>query len=238
MTLATKRIAMVAVILTFCGAALADRQDDEFRPPDGLHEGWHARIETSLGRIVVRLFPEQSPQAVAHFVGLAEGSLPWTDLVSGERHTTPYYDGIKVHKAEAAQRFEAGDRTGTGRGAPAIYLPPEEGAGPMNFSTPYRMGMTRARGGRVSAVQFFISAAPQPWLTGRHPCFGTVVAGKDVVRAITEVRTYSNGKPIEPVVIDKIRVFTVGDPPPLAEPVAYAPKPLELQLREPDPQAP
>ena len=42
---------------------------------------------------------------------------------------------------------------------------------------------------------------------------------RDVYR-ITEVKTHKNGRPIEPVTIEKIRIFSVGNPPPIPEPDA------------------
>lgn len=212
------------------GAHADEVPEDGFVPSPGLHDGLHARIETNLGRIVVRLFPEQAPQSVAHFAGLARGTIPWTDVETGEIHSTPYYDGVPVHKTEAMRRFEAGDRSGTGRRAPKLYVAPE-GEGPANFSVGYRLGMTRAPGSRISAVQFFITVAPEPYLTGRHPCFGTVLEGREVVQRITEVKTYSNGRPIEPVIIEKIRIFTVGPEVELPEPVTYLPEPAKFELK-------
>ena len=54
-----------------------------FVPAEGLAEGLYARIETSLGRIVARLLPEQAPQSVAHFAAMAEGQLEWFDMTTG-----------------------------------------------------------------------------------------------------------------------------------------------------------
>jgi peptidyl-prolyl cis-trans isomerase A (cyclophilin A) len=197
-----------------------------------LKPGWYAHLETSRGSIVVRLLPEQSPQAVAHFAALAQGGMAWVDPLTGVTRKEPYYDGIEVHLAEAAQRFEAGDRTGTGRGAPPFYLP-DEGAGPVNFSRPGRIGMTRSSRGRVSAVQFFVTAVGTPWLNGRHPCFGEVVHGLDVVRAISDVKTGPRKKPIEPVLLARVRIHAVGEPPPLPVPVPFTPKPPVFEKRQP-----
>jgi peptidyl-prolyl cis-trans isomerase A (cyclophilin A) len=204
---------------------------DDFVPPEGLSEGWYARIETSMGRVLVRLLPEQSPQSVAHFVGMAEGTLEWFDIVSGQRKKEPYYDGLIVHSAVAGRRFETGDHMGTGDGAPELFVGPE-GRGPIDFSHAGRLGMTRELGARVSAVQFFVTAAPLPHLTGSHPCFGEVIEGKETVFSITQVKTYPNSKPIDPPVIEKIRIFTVGDPAPLATPAPYTPRLHKLRPRE------
>lgn len=206
-------------------------EDDGYVPPARLQEGWYARIETDRGRIVAMLLPEQAPQSVAHFAALAQGRLAWTDPVTGEVFREPYYDGIAIHKAEAGRLIEAGDRHGTGNGAPLMYVP-REGLGPVTFHSPGRLGMTAAPGGKISAVQFFATYAAQPWLTDRHPCFGVIVEGREVVFELSSVKTYSNGRPVEPVRITKVRIFAVGEPPPLPTPEEYWPPPQKFELRE------
>lgn len=203
--------------------------------PAELPEGWYARLDTDRGTIVVRLLPKQAPQSVAYFAALAEGRLSWTDPFTGREATGHYYDGIVVHKALAGERFEAGDKTGTGRGAPPYHVPPE-GFTPVNFDGPWRMGMTRYPGGAISGVVFFLTAASQPFLNAKHPCFGEIVAGKDVVWDITLSDTLSDDTPREPIVIEKVRVHAVGEPAAIAEPVPYvpdrpklAPKPQPVQ---------
>jgi peptidyl-prolyl cis-trans isomerase A (cyclophilin A) len=211
------------------------------RLPIRLPTGWYAGIETTHGVIVARLLPEQAPQSVAHFAALAEGRLPWTDPVTGVETTGHYYDGVLVHKAVAGQRFEAGDRLGTGYSAPDFYVPPE-GFGPLNFHQGSRLGMTMSRyGGKISGVVFFATAEPQPWLSGKHPCFGEIVVGWDVVWSISKVGTSGDGRPREPVRIDRVRLFKIGDPPPLPEPVPHTPTMRELrprfrEKREPHPE--
>jgi len=220
-----------AVGLLSAVAAQPAPAPDGFEPPPGLADGWYARIETSEGRILARLHPEQAPQSVTHFAKLAEGEMPWLDPVSGEELTGHYYDGVPVHRSIAMERFEAGDRSGTGRGAPPLFVSPE-GFGPLNFSVGYRLGMTGGAGSKISAVQFFVTAAAEPLLNGRYPCFGTVIGGKDVVSRITTVKTYSNGRPVEPVIIEKVRVFSVGKVEPLPAPVIYKPRPAELKAHD------
>lgn len=215
--------AVLAVWLFACAPALlAQDAEDGFVPADGLAEGWYARIETSLGRIVARLLPEQAPQSVAHFAAMAEGQLEWFDMTTGVLEKGHYYDGIKIHLADAGIRFEAGCPRGTGNHAPEIFVPPE--FGPINFSKPGRLGMVRDTG-RISGVMFFATSAGSPWLNKQHPCFGAVVQGRDVIDAISQVKTYPNKRPIEPPpVIEKIRIFSVGEPDPLPEPQPYYPQ--------------
>jgi len=193
--------------------------------------GHYARIETEMGRIVARLLPRQAPQSVAHFAGLAMGELAWTDP-SGEEQKFHYYDGIPIHNIRAGFMFEVGDWTGTGKGAPPLYVP-EEGKGPINFSRAGVLGMARPST-RPSAVQFFVTYSSNPRLNRVFPCFGEVVEGLDVVLQISRQKTYNNGKPVDEIKIESIRIFKVGDPLPLPEPrqAAYGPKKIERVDRE------
>lgn len=200
--------------------------------PSGYEEldpGWYALIDTSFGNIVAKLLPEQAPQSVAHFAALAEGRLEWIDPFTGEMADAPYYDGVEVHRIVAGQRFEVGDRTATGRGAAPVYVPQELGA--VDFSKPYRLGMTRAPLGRISGSLFFVTADAQPFLSRRHPCFGVVVDGDSVIRNITRLRANSSGKPLERVLLERVRIFGVGDPEPLPEPSAYVPPVQQFRPR-------
>lgn len=199
-----------------------------FLPP-GLEPGWYATIETNLGVMLARLFPEQAPQAVAYFAAFAEGRMEWPDTISGEPQKRPYYDGVTVHKVTPMERFELGDPTGTGRGSPLIYVPLE--TGPKTFDHPYRLGMTRSGLGRVSASLFFVTMVSVPYFAVQHPCFGEIVAGQTIVDRICAVPVNSAGKPERPIVVDRIRIHKVGDPAPLQEPVPYTPKPTELGFR-------
>jgi len=175
------------------------------------------------------LLSEQAPQSLAHFTALAEGRLEWLDPFTGVARNDPYYDGIEIHKVRASQRFAFGDRTGTGRGAAPYYVPPETG-GPVDFRYPWRVGLTSESLGRVSGSMLVVTASSQPFLDGRHPCLGLVVSGRDVVQSITTVKANGAGKPIEPVRIEKIRIFRVGAPDPLPEPTRYQPKPRRFEM--------
>ncbi len=199
--------------------------------PDGLPEGWYAVFETNRGSFVARLFPEQAPQTVAHFAAAAEGRLPWRDPLTGTMRETPYYDGIVVHKISKGERIEAGDPTGTGRGAPLIYVPRE--IGPVDFTFPYRLGMTGSGGGRVSALLFFVTRTNQSFLNGKYPCFGEIVAGREVVDAICRVLVDLEDRPTEEVRLHRVRVRSVGEPAPLPEPVPYTPKTPKFGPKKP-----
>ncbi len=214
-------IARLGLTLVICALTLtaADESVGEFTPPEGLPGGWFARIDTSEGRIIARLLPGQAPQSVAHFAALADGRLEWFDKTTGQRKKYPYYDGVKVHRVAAGRLFEAGNPPEPGRVAPNLWVP-KEGLGPVNFSRPGRLGMVN-EGGRISGVRFLVTASGQAALNRISPCFGEVVSGLDVVTNISQKKAYRNGKPIDPPVIERIRIFSVGQVAPLPEPEPY-----------------
>ncbi len=225
-------IARLGLTLVICALTLAaaDEPVGEFIPPEGLPDGWFARIDTSEGRIIARLLPVQAPQSVAHFAALADGRLEWFDKTTGERKKYPYYDGVKVHRVAAGRLFEAGN-PGSGRIAPDLYVPIEEGHGPVNFSRPGRLGMVN-EGGRISGVRFLVTASGQAALNRISPCFGEVVSGLDVVVNISQKKAYRDGRPIDPPVIERIRIFSVGEVAPLPEPEPYTPQRSRPAMRK------
>jgi peptidyl-prolyl cis-trans isomerase A (cyclophilin A) len=191
-------------------------EDGQGRP-----QGWYAEVETSMGSFTFRLLPEQAPQTVAHFVAFATGRMEFVDQFTGEKKKEPYYDGVSVHKTTFAQRFEAGDRTGTGHGMPPVWVPSEPGF--INFSRPYRVGMTGSTMKRISGVLFFVSIVAEPYLNASHNCFGELVEGRDVVERICNVKTDRRGAPLERVVIRHVAIVKSGNPEPLPDPVPYTP---------------
>jgi len=210
--IAARRALLVGlIVLASLGAA-----GEQERP-----QGWYAVVDTTLGSFTFRLLPEQAPQTVAHFVAFATGKLEFIDPFTGSKKKEPYYDGILVHKTAFAKRFEAGDRTGTGHGMPPVWVPAEPG--PVNFTRPYRVGMTGATLQRISGVLFFVSIVSEPYLNASHNCFGELVDGKDVVERICNVKTDRRGKPLEPVQIRTISIVKSGNPDPLPEAVPYTP---------------
>ncbi len=68
-------------------------------PPTVEPTGPTAVLDTSMGRITCRLFDKQAPLTVANFIGLAEGTKPWTDPVTKKKMTgKPFYDGTTFHR--------------------------------------------------------------------------------------------------------------------------------------------
>jgi peptidyl-prolyl cis-trans isomerase A (cyclophilin A) len=172
-----------------------------------------ATIHTNHGDIRVNLFGNHAPITVDNFVGLATGGKEWTDPKSGDKKTTPLYDGVIFHRIIPQFMLQGGDPLGQGIGGPG-YNFDDEIHPELTFAEPYILAMANAgkQAGRgTNGSQFFITTVPTPWLQAKHTIFGEVAddASKKVVDDIEAVPTDRGDKPLEPVVISGIDVVEV-----------------------------
>jgi len=153
-----------------------------------------AVIETNLGTIKVKFFPDAAPKAVENFLGLAQKG---------------YYNGIIFHRVIDSFMIQGGDPTGTGRGGESLWGKNFED----EFSPKYRftkkglLAMANA-GPRTNGSQFFITLVATPHLNNKHTIFGEVFEGLDVVEKIGKVKTGAGDKPVDPVKMVKVTVET------------------------------
>ncbi len=179
-----------------------------------------ATIQTSLGNITVRLFPEYAPKACENFTSLAKNG---------------YYNGIIFHRVINDFMIQAGDPTATGAGGKSIWNKPFEDEFTPNLRN-FRGALSMANSGpNTNGSQFFIVQAGKettaelansplarsmpsktldkyievggtPWLDDQHTVFGQVIEGLDIVDKIAAVETDQNNKPIDDVTIEKIEI--------------------------------
>jgi cyclophilin family peptidyl-prolyl cis-trans isomerase len=123
------------------------------------------RLETNKGTIVIELFENEAPQAVANFISLVEKK---------------FYDGLMFHRVLSGFMAQGGDPTGTGSGGPGytIYCECYKEAARQHF----RGTLSMAHAGRdTGGSQFFLTFRPTTHLNGRHTAFGRVIEGMDVL---------------------------------------------------------
>jgi peptidyl-prolyl cis-trans isomerase A (cyclophilin A) len=163
-----------------------------------------ANLETSLGTIRVRLFADKAPKTVENFVALAKGSKEYTDPQDGKKKNEPYYNGTIFHRVIPRFMIQAGDRSGTGMGGPG-YRFADEFHPELKHDRPGVLSMANA-GPNTNGSQFFITTVPTPHLDRRHSVFGEVVAGYDVVEAISNVSRDGRDRPREDVVLKSVTI--------------------------------
>ncbi|MGM0902767.1 MAG: peptidylprolyl isomerase [Bacillota bacterium] len=172
-------------------------------------------MQTSLGKMKIKLFPEQAPKAVENFITHSEKG---------------YYEGVTFHRVMNEFMIQGGDPEGTGRGGESIYGEPF-GDEFSNNLFHLRGALSMANSGpNTNGSQFFIvqnsifqggyekeypeqivdayeANGGTPWLDFNHTVFGQVIEGMDVVDKIAAVETEAGDKPVEDVVIEKIEVL-------------------------------
>jgi peptidyl-prolyl cis-trans isomerase A (cyclophilin A) len=163
-----------------------------------------ATVRTNLGPVVIRLFPDHAPKTVRNFVELAEGGKQWTHPETGQSTTDKLYDGTIFHRVIPDFMIQGGDPLGSGRGGPG-YKFADEFHPDLRFDRPYLLAMANSGPG-TNGSQFFITVGATPWLNGKHTIFGEVVQGSDVVDKISRVKTGSQDRPADDVIIESVTV--------------------------------
>lgn len=161
-------------------------------------------METSLGTIKIRLFPDKAPKASENFL---------THVKNG------YYDGLTFHRVIDGFMIQGGDPSGNGTGGESIWGEPFEDEFHVALRN-FRGALSMANAGpNTNGSQFFIVQAKDvdpglvaqmqdygvneqgdgypeevvakykklggtPWLDYKHTVFGQVFEGMDVVDQI------------------------------------------------------
>lgn len=146
-------------------------------------------FRTNQGSFKVELFEDKAPATTGNFIILAEKG---------------FYEGVVFHRVIDGFMIQGGDPTGTGRGGPGYQIPDEFGPG-LQHDSEGILSMANA-GPNTGGSQFFVTLAPTPWLDRKHAVFGKVVEGLDVVRRIGKVETAQGNRPVEPVVMEEVKV--------------------------------
>ncbi|MBK8994184.1 MAG: peptidylprolyl isomerase [Myxococcales bacterium] len=163
-----------------------------------------AVLETSLGDITVELFTDQMPITAGNFVKLAKSG---------------FYDGLHFHRVINGFMLQFGcphskdpssPRAGTGDG-PDGTIKDEHTAKLSN--EPGTLSMANTGRPNSGSCQFFINTVHNSYLdwfspgASKHPVFGKVIAGMDVVKKIETTKTDAGDRPITPVKMNRVRVI-------------------------------
>jgi peptidyl-prolyl cis-trans isomerase A (cyclophilin A) len=171
--------------------------------------GPHVVMDTSMGRITCQFYQKQAPNAVANFIGLAEGTKDWIDPTTKRvQHHKRYYDGTTFYRVIPEFMIQGGDPTGIGTGGPG-YTFEDEFDPNLNFDRPGRLGMANS-GPNTNGSQFFITEQAYDLLNQHFTLFGQCDdASVAVVKTIA--RTQHHGDtPLTPIVLEKVTIVREG----------------------------
>ena len=149
------------------------------------------KLETNYGEIVIELYSDM-PITTGNFENLVKKGV---------------YNGVIFHRVIDGFMIQGGDPTGTGYGDDSIPNIQDEfthaGGNKNNKGT---ISMANA-GPNTGSSQFFINLADNNYLDSKHPAFGQVVEGMDVVEKIAKVKTDVADRPLQKVVINKATIL-------------------------------
>lgn len=189
-------LAAMAIILT------ASSCKEEY--PDAA-DGIYAEIETTEGTMFAELYYKATPATVANFVALAEGTHPEVaDSLKGK----PFYDGLIFHRVIDGFMIQGGDYTGTGSGQLG-YQFDQEIVDTLRHDEKGILSMANA-GPNTNGSQFFIMDEPNENLDGGYNVFGKVIEGLAVIDSISQVETGAADRPVDSVVMKKVRIIRKG----------------------------
>lgn len=163
-----------------------------------------ATLETSLGTVTVELFTDKMPITAGNFIKLAKSG---------------FYDGLHFHRVISGFMCQFGcpysrdpksPRAGTGDG-PDGCIQDEFPANAKISNEPGTLSMANTGRPNSGSCQFFINTvhnAYLDWFTpgpSKHPVFGKVTSGMDVVQKIEGTPT-RNDRPTTPVKMIKVTI--------------------------------
>ena len=146
-----------------------------------------AVLETNYGTIKIELYSKEMPLTAGNF----------EKLVREE-----FYDGIVFHRIIDGFMIQGGDPTGTGAGGPGYEIKDEFTKTSLDKNDRGTISMANA-GPNTGGSQFFINLVDNNFLDGKHPVFGKVIEGMDVIDKIAKAETDANDRPSEEVRIIK-----------------------------------
>ncbi len=144
-------------------------------------------LETSQGDITIQLYDDM-PITTGNFQGLVEKK---------------FYDGVIFHRVIDGFMIQGGDPQGTGVGGPGYEIKDEFTDHNRNDRGTIAMANS---GPNTGGSQFFINLVGNNFLDDKHPAFGKVIEGMDVVDAIGKVKTGSGDRPLAEVKIIRASV--------------------------------
>lgn len=170
-----------------------------------LEDGIYAEFKTNHGTFIAELFYEETPMTVASFVSLAEGE---SAMAEEEFKKKKFYNGLIFHRIIKDFMIQGGDPSGTGQGGPG-YKFPNEIVDTLKHSSKGILSMANS-GPDTNGSQFFITLKETPWLDGKHTVFGKIAKGQEIVDQIGSVETGPGDKPVEPVVMEEVKIIRKG----------------------------
>lgn len=164
-----------------------------------------ATFETSLGSFTAEIFSDLMPITAGNFIRLAKEG---------------FYNGLHFHRVIPNFMIQFGcpnskdpmsRRAGTGD-SPYGRIQDEHPGNAKISNEPGTLSMANTGQPNSGSCQFFINTVHNSyldWFTpgqSKHPVFGKIVSGMDVVKKIETTKTDGDDRPLTPVRMNKVTV--------------------------------
>lgn len=165
------------------------------------------KFDTTLGSFRAEIYQDKMPITAKNFL----------DLVQAK-----FYDGLHFHRVIEGFMIQFGcphsrdprsNRAGTG-GPPHGNIQDEHPADAKFSNEPGTLSMANTGRPNSGGSQFFINTKHNSYLdwfspgASKHPVFGRIIDGMDVVTKIEQTATDANDRPVTPVCVNTITVET------------------------------
>jgi len=164
-----------------------------------------ATLETSLGDVEIELFTDLMPITAGNFIELAKSG---------------FYDGLHFHRVIDGFMIQFGcphsrdpksPRAGTGD-SPNGTIQDEHPENAKLSNEPGTLSMANTGRPNSGGCQFFINTVHNTYLDwfspgpSKHPVFGKVTSGMDVIKKVETTQTGPGDRPTTPVQMIKVTV--------------------------------
>ena len=146
-------------------------------------------LQTTMGDVKIELLDKTMPITADNFRKLVGQG---------------FYDGTIFHRVIPNFMIQGGDPEGTGMGGPGYSIKDE--LPPNNRNARGTISMANA-GPNTGGSQFFINVVDNFRLDRKHPVFGRVVSGMEVVDAISRASKDDKDRPRTKIEIRKASVL-------------------------------
>lgn len=165
-----------------------------------------AKFETSLGDFQVELYLDKMPTTAQNFIDLAKSG---------------FYDGLHFHRVIEGFMIQFGcphskdptsSAAGTG-GPPHGTIQDEHPDDAKISNEPGTLSMANTGQPNSGGSQFFINTVHNSYLDwfssgpSKHPVFGRISEGEDVVQQIGTAPTGANDRPTTPIQVTRITII-------------------------------
>ncbi len=164
-----------------------------------------ATFSTSLGDFTAEIFADKMPLTAKNFVELAKSG---------------FYDGLHFHRVIPKFMIQFGcphsrdaqsPRAGTGN-APHGTIQDEHPEDAKLSNEPGTLAMANTGRPNSGSCQFFINTVHNSYLDfftpgpSKHPVFGKITSGNDVIAKIEKAQTDPRDRPVTPIQMVKVTI--------------------------------